>query len=182
VAGTRSDRLSGFENARGGAADDVIYGSEGANRLEGGGYDDWLKGYGGNDRLDGGDAMDFLVGGSGRDLLTGGGDLDTFRFEKVSDSGTLSTTRDEILDFQDGVDRIDVAAIDAKAGTMANDAFHFLGSNKAFSGQSGELRVVFTGAGELVQGDVNGDRAADFSFLVRDVTHSIGFSVDDFLL
>ena len=56
-----------FENAIGGAGDDLITGNTADNRLSGGA---------GNDTLDGGAGIDTLIGGTGADSLAGGADLD----------------------------------------------------------------------------------------------------------
>jgi hypothetical protein len=54
-------------------------------------------------------------------------------------------------------DRIDLRGIDADATTRANDAFDFIGA-QGFSGTAGELRF----AGQILEGDTNGDGLADF--------------------
>jgi Ca2+-binding RTX toxin-like protein len=54
ISGTAKDTITGFENAKGGAGFDVIYGSAAANTLSGGDGGDGLFGFGGNDTLDGG--------------------------------------------------------------------------------------------------------------------------------
>jgi Ca2+-binding RTX toxin-like protein len=56
----------------GGAADDWIYGTEGADELHGGGGNDLIYGYGGNDSLIGDSGDDALYGGAGNDKLSGG--------------------------------------------------------------------------------------------------------------
>ena len=60
-----------FANAIGTDFDDVLVGSEDANRLVGGGGDDLLRGREGSDTLDGGRGADDLRGGSGEDRLDG---------------------------------------------------------------------------------------------------------------
>ena len=64
-----------------------------------------------------------------------------------------------------GIDRIDLAAIDAKSATAADDAFSFIGAG-AFSGQAGQLRVEGGGGVWQVYGDTNGDSVADFQITV----------------
>jgi hypothetical protein len=88
-----TDHITGFENATGGAAADLLVGSDGANVLVGNA------------------GTDILVGLGGRDVMTGGLDADIFQFLKVSDSGTTASTRDVITDFFQ--DTIDLSAIDA---------------------------------------------------------------------
>jgi serralysin len=47
-----------------------------------------------------------------------------------------------------------------------------VGTN-AFSNVAGELRQAASGANTLIEGDVNGDGAADFSILLKG-TYSLG--------
>jgi Ca2+-binding RTX toxin-like protein len=182
VAGASTDRITNFENAFGGSYYDVIYGTAGANLIDGGGGTDILFGYGGADRLFGGVNFDNLVGGAGRDVLTGGTEGDTFTFVATSDSGTTAATRELITDFEDGVDVISLSHMDAVVGTPVNDAFTFIGTNVTFGGHAGELRAYFTAQGQIVEGDVNGDRAADFSFVLNDPGHGIVLTGQDFFL
>ena len=69
-----------------------------------------------------------------------------------------------MADFTPGTDLIDLASIDADTSTTAIDAFRFLGTN-AFDGLGGALDYVFDAARNMtvIQGDVNGDKAADFA-------------------
>jgi len=71
-----SDSLDSIENAIGSAYQDVLYGSDGNNRLEGRGGGDGLYGWTGDDQLFGGDGDDVLQGGTGADLLDGGAGVD----------------------------------------------------------------------------------------------------------
>ncbi|MBB5723627.1 Ca2+-binding RTX toxin-like protein [Loktanella ponticola] len=76
-------------NVAGNAADNYIWGSDGANimygndgadRLYGNGGDDTLYGGAGNDRLEGGDGDDLIIVGRGNDQAYGGAGGDTFVF------------------------------------------------------------------------------------------------------
>lgn len=137
----------------------------GNDSVLGGSEDDLLFGYDGRDTIRGGDGSDVLVGGFGADRLTGGTGADTFVFQSTFDSGPVGPARDVITDFRrsDG-DKINLWQVDAVAGNEQNDAFTSIVDR--FSGASGELRLQATASGFLVSGDVNGDRRADFSFLV----------------
>ncbi|MEZ5829022.1 MAG: M10 family metallopeptidase C-terminal domain-containing protein [Hyphomicrobiales bacterium] len=186
--GVGTDKIKNFENVIGGSASDAIYGNAAANKLEGRGGGDNLFGYGGNDTLIGGDGSDALAGGKGKDTLWGGngggagdGVLDWFQFFKTSDSGLTKKTRDVIMDFETGLDKIDVSFIDAntKNGTGTNDAFSFVGYGP-FNKNPGEIKAVNQGNDTLVQGDVNGDGKADFSILLKDFTFTLFSS--DFIL
>ncbi|MOA46699.1 hypothetical protein D3C78_1692470 [compost metagenome] len=72
----------------------------------------------------------------------------------------VGALRDLITDFRssDG-DRIVLSALDARPGTVANDAFSFIGS-AAFSGTdaTGQLRF----ANGILSGSTDADAAAEF--------------------
>jgi serralysin len=72
----------------------------------------------------------------------------------------------------------DLVSIDANTTNGAGDnAFNFIGTNKVFTGQAGELRAFWIATGQIVQGDVNGDAKADFSIGLIDPTHAIDLTV-----
>lgn len=90
----------------GGDGNDTIYGgsSGDVDSLTGGAGDDELYGGSGNDVLSGGTGSDTLYGGAGDDNLTGGtSSADVFYF------GTGSGA-DTVVDFEQGVDDIDLSA------------------------------------------------------------------------
>jgi Ca2+-binding RTX toxin-like protein len=169
------DTLSSIENAIGSAFNDVLTGSNDANQLSGGvGDDRLLDGYG-NDRLDGGFGNDTLIGAEGSDVLVGGSGADTFVFVLTSDSAPGS--EDQITDFSRPnvaeADHIDVSMIDADGNTAGNQAFTYVGA-AAFTDTAGELRY----ADHFLEGDINGDGAADFRVYVNVVS----LSTSDLLL
>lgn len=135
-----------------------------------------LRGGGGNDILTGGFMGDVLFGGIGADTLEGGGGGDIFYYRSVVESsvGLIDT----IVDFATG-DRIDLSAIDAIFGG-SDDAFAFIGS-AAFGGVAGQLRASAVGGGVMVQGDVNGDGAADLAIFVAGGTTLVVQGSDFFL-
>lgn len=67
-----------------------------------------------DDTLEGGDESDVIAGMEGADVLTGGGGRDVFRYVSDSDSADDPTGRDWITDFESGVDRIDLSALDIR--------------------------------------------------------------------
>lgn len=75
------DSLDGFENALGGAGNDIITGDGNANMLAGGAGNDIITGEGGNDTLIGGLGADKIDGGSGVDTL----DYSTALFDSFRD-------------------------------------------------------------------------------------------------
>ena len=141
-----------------GAADAYGYGNELANALSGNTGANMLEGRGGADRL------------------TGGAGADRFVFKNVADSAGAS--RDTIVDFTSGSDKIDLSGIDARSGTTGNDAFAFIGAG-AFTGVAGQLRYVAGANSTEVLGDVNGDGVADFSILLANKATPVA---SDFIL
>jgi Ca2+-binding RTX toxin-like protein len=98
------------------AAANGFAGGSGSDTIHGGGGNDWLQGHAGadqlfgqegDDRLDGGAGADTINGGAGNDNLYGGGAdgaADRYVFENNWGS-------DQIWDFEDGVDKIDLTAV-----------------------------------------------------------------------
>jgi len=109
---------------------DVFHGADGDDKVVARAGDDQLFGGGGNDTLVAGEGNDILSGGTGADVLIGEQGADIFKYTAVEESsgalvnGVLQI--DDITDFTQGVDKIDLSAIDAN-GTLAGDqAFTFL--------------------------------------------------------
>jgi Ca2+-binding RTX toxin-like protein len=183
----QGDTISGFTAAVGSKFNDVITdtrketiafgyndnmfdGGNGNDKLTLGGGNDIGIGGAGNDTINGGIGSDKLTGNAGKDILTGGGDADRFIFLSVSDSTVKAKGQDRILDFSHGQhDRVDLSAIDANSKKGHDQAFHLIGEH-AFSGHAGELSIKASGHGFLVQGDVNGDKHADFAIFVDDIS------------
>ena len=142
-----------IENAIGGIGNDSITGNAGGNRLQGGG---------GNDTI---------TGGRGSDLSEGGAGADIFVFAAIADSRDRPTrsdgkkgVADRIADFQSGVDKIDLSAIDASRNADGDQAFSWLGS-AAFSGAAGQLRATVQGDFVHIFGDTDGDLIADLHII-----------------
>jgi serralysin len=182
-----ADKLVGDADKSSQALVNVFSGEGGNDRLLlGGANDRGLGGVGndtilgeqGNDALIGGAGADSLMGGAGKDRRTGDGGGDRFVFGKASESTLALAGRDTITDFSRGQgDKINLAGIDARSGA-GNQAFDFIGTAR-FTGDKGDLRYVKAGANVLVQGDINGDRKADFAILVEDMA---SLRAGDFIL
>jgi VCBS repeat-containing protein len=115
-------------------------------------------------RLVGGRGADYLCGLEGKDTLKGGEGADRFDFNSVQEMG-LWKTADRIVDFQTGLDRIDLRTIDANEGRRGNQNFAWVDAadlGAAFTGKAGQLRFV---DGRL-EGDTDGDGRADFHIKV----------------
>lgn len=91
TGGAGRDRVSGFENLKGGSADDTLTGSDGVNVIWGEAGDDTIWGGGGPDELHGGVGNDILIGGTGADALDGGSGDDTYVVDDAGDTVLEST-------------------------------------------------------------------------------------------
>lgn len=133
----------------------VLTGTAAGNTLVGGRLADTLDGGGGNDGI---------AGSGGLDRLTGGAGNDVFDYNALADSGILSTTRDVIVDFVRGQDRIDLRTLDANATLSGDQAF------------GGTFVDTFTAAGQLrfaagvLYGNTDADAAAEFSIRLHGVS------------
>ncbi|HEY0044639.1 MAG TPA: VCBS domain-containing protein [Allosphingosinicella sp.] len=140
-----------------------------------------VKGGRGADTITGGAGADVIWGNLGADTLRGGAGNDSFVYQSTAES--TAAARDLILDFAWG-DRVVLLAIDPDGdASNGNGKFAFIGSD-AFHQVAGELRVtqdaVYNRAW-LVEGDTDGDGAADFSlYVVAQPGQVIG--ANDFLL
>ncbi|HEX8258519.1 MAG TPA: calcium-binding protein [Allosphingosinicella sp.] len=164
----------------GGAGRDLLYGEGGLDLLVGGGGDDRLAGGSDADKLLGGNGNDTIIGGTGRDGINGGTGSDQFVFA-AGDTGTTALTADRIVDFShaDG-DKIHLGQIDADTRTAADDAFTFIGTGAfAGNGAAGQLRYDVIGGNRFIEGDVDGDGAADFSIRLDGAQHLVS---TDFIL
>jgi serralysin len=173
---------AGDDELYGDGGEDQLVGQDGSDFLEGGTEDDILDGGAGDDTLEGGDDNDILrgrngedelAGGLGRDSLTGGQGADSFVFRALTETVT-GANRDQILDFEQGVDLIVVAG-------LSPGVFEFKGIAAFDTGVANpELRLFETSTGStIVQIDANGDGVADAEIRVAGVT---GLTADDFVL
>ena len=148
---------AGADSLLGGNGNDQLDGGAGNDSLSGGFGDDSLIGGTGNDRLYGDGGNDTLVGGAGVDFLSGGDGNDTFVFKSATESTTAS--RDTIVEFVHGVDKIDLLAIDANTLVAGDQAFTFIVA-APFHRLAGELR--YDARSGLLSGDTDGDGGANF--------------------
>ncbi|MFC7498588.1 sulfatase-like hydrolase/transferase [Enterovirga sp. GCM10030262] len=169
--GAGNDRLMGM------AGNDALDGGDGLDFIQGNDGDDHIVGAAGNDRLVGNDGADLiegggdddrLTGGGGRDKLSGGTGRDMFMFGE-GDSAAERAGADIILDFStvEG-DRVNLKGLDADAGAAGNQRFRFIG-DRAFDGNAGQLRYESADGSTFIEGDTDGDGAADFSIRLENV-------------
>ncbi|MGL4397420.1 MAG: M10 family metallopeptidase C-terminal domain-containing protein [Hyphomicrobium sp.] len=159
------DRLIAIGSVDGSAHADTLTGNHADNWLIGLNGNDVLSGLGGSDRLDGGAGADVIRGGRGADMLIGGDGADTFQFAALGETGARAALRDTISDFERGGDRIDLAGVDANTRAKGNQTFKWIGAQD-FHDRAGELHMVRTKAGVVIEADVNGDSRADFQVLL----------------
>jgi|GEM_PF-7107698 len=93
---------------------DFLKGGAGKDRLEGGDGDDELIGNGGRDKLICGAGNDIVTGGFGKDRIKGGAGSDVFVYRGIGDGG------DRILDFEVGVDVLNITQIVTRFELQAN--------------------------------------------------------------
>ena len=173
--------LDGAANyGTGNDGDNVIWGSDNSNwnELYGLSGDDWIFGRAGWDYIFGGDGDDVIVGGAGRDFISGGSGSDVFDYYRVSESSRKA--RDVITDFERGSDLIDLSSIDASTKSKGNNKFKWIGDSNFKKGKAGQLHYVEKSNGKVfVEGDINGDRKADFVIELHGIDY---LSKYDFIL
>lgn len=138
-----SDRVNGY------AGNDTLSGGGDNDTLQGGGGNDSLMGDAGDDLLQGGVGGDRLIGGMGRDTMQGSTGNDRFIFTDAAETGATLGSADRILDFEQGVDRIDLSAIDASSLDGGNNRFVFRGE---------QLKNVFGAEYAAVDGTLRFER------------------------
>ena len=98
------------------------------------------------DQIEGGGGDDILTGGRGADALSGGAGADTFRYVAATDS--VAGSSDNLVDFQTGLDRIDLTGVGAtQISIVRSGTSSFLFVNTA-AGQSMQI----TAAGRAING------------------------------
>lgn len=103
----------------------------------------------GNDTLHGGAGRDRLTGGPGGDILTGGTEANVFVFRYLDEIRPSATLRDQVTDFQVGLDKLDLLQIN-----QGNAAFV---GGVSFSGTGGaEVRYTPWNGALSVDRDGNG--------------------------
>lgn len=143
-AGGGKDKVNGnggIDRLLGESGNDRINGGDGNDSLDGGTENDTLTGGAGIDYILGGDGNDVLTGGAARDIMSGGAGIDRFDYNAIAETGTTAATRDTILDFVHGQDKIDLSTMDANpGGGTSNDTFVFL-TTGGFTAP-GQVRVL----------------------------------------
>ncbi len=140
IGGRGNDLLKGEMGA------DILQGSSGADTLWGGRGADQLFGEKGANVMNGGRGNDWIYSTGTEDQMRGGGGADRFIFNDAHSGGHQT-----ILDFTDGVDKIQ---IDAASGTRVNIAVTYAGGNATVTFLDVTLTMEHIAAGSLsVAGD-----------------------------
>lgn len=148
------DILIGVENVTCSYGNDILFGNNGANRLD---------------------------GGRGNDVLRGRGGADVFVFGSMDAGDATLLGIDRIGDFSRAQkDKIDLRSVDAvyTAWAPGDDRFSFIGKDSEFD-YAGELRYEHRGNETWILGDTDGDAAAEL-IIKLDGRHTLVAS--DFLL
>lgn len=119
----------GDDVLRGNRDHDIMAGRDGVDRMYGGGGNDFLDGEAGDDFLLGENGNDVFHSGTGNDRMTGGAGADTFEMDYLMGYDT-------ILDFEVGVDSIDLSAF-----TGPDDFATFADVTAAASDRSSGVRI-----------------------------------------
>jgi serralysin len=130
-----------------------------------------LVGGDGSDRLAGGLGKDQIIGGLGADVASGDAGTDVFIYTSTRDS--TGAGRDVILDFQPGIDRIDLSLIDADPLLPGDQTFVF--TPGGLTGAAGQ--VTFVDSSLLA--DTDGDGVPDLDIHLPNIT---GLSTSDLVL
>jgi Ca2+-binding RTX toxin-like protein len=182
---------NGNDTIQGGDGNDVIRGdgfasSPGDDYLQGNAGDDVLGGDRGNDRIVGGICNDTLRGGLGGDYLVGSEGADIFQYTAVEESQSVLINgvlqHDQINDFTQGQDKIDLSGIDAnptldgdQAFTFITDPAHYTGDWTGVVWQTTDPRSGATTINASIDGDADPEMQIYMS-------HPYQFTANDFIL
>ena len=193
--GDGDDRVygdAGTNKVFGGAGNDHVGGGDGNDQVYGDEGNDRVIGHTGNDELYGGAGEDILIGEWGADLLWGGTGADVFQYGWGFDSTTrtsgwgpwendpdMTWGPDTIMDFESGIDRIDLSRIDADLTTAVlppkgksgaptgNEAFTVVDAPVSGEPGPGQLTLTYDAfGGTTIQGYMDAQAGADFTLYV----------------
>ncbi|WP_242126643.1 cadherin domain-containing protein [Sphingobium sp. Sx8-8] len=119
--------------------------------LTGTNEEDVLKGGAGVDTINGLGGNDLITGGGSGDILTGGLGADSFIYNAISDS--TPRAMDLITDFQDGIDRINLSAVDANSTLRGLQHFTFI--DQANFTAPGQLHFHSDGINTFIEGNTD---------------------------
>lgn len=145
----------GNDTVEGGKGNDLVEGEAGNDLVTGGNGQDQLSGGLGRDTLDGGAGDDLVEGGSGDDQITDGSGADTLFGNAGADTFVFGNdgAADQISDFVDGVDLIDMV------GSFASLTFVDIAPGEVHVTHAGEVLILLGFNGTLTSADLT---RADF--------------------
>jgi Ca2+-binding RTX toxin-like protein/GH24 family phage-related lysozyme (muramidase) len=158
------DVLSGIEDLRGSAFDDVLTGDAGGNILSGGEGADWLEGRAGDDVLLGGDGDDVLAGGTGADRLEGGAGDDLADYQAAGAAVVVSladgigaageASGDQLTD----IENLQGSAFaDTLIGDAGANRLYGLAGNDHLAGGAGDDRLEGGTGDDILAGEAGAD-------------------------
>jgi len=119
-----NDFLVAIEDIHGSVHNDYLTGNSDKNIIHAHSRNDIVHRDGGNDRLYGNAGNDKIDGGSGADIFNGGSGNDSFDFSSLTDCSI--NAMDEIQDFEQGLDKVNLSAIEKD---LSFDSFEFIVEN-----------------------------------------------------
>jgi Ca2+-binding RTX toxin-like protein len=182
---------SGNDTIQGGDGNDVVHGDSlnnsvaGDDYLQGNAGDDVLFGDCGNDRMVGGTGNDTLIGGVGGDFLVGNEGADIFKYTAVEESQNTvlwgANQLDQIADFTQGQDKIDLSTIDANPALAGDQAFTFIADPAHYTGDWTGVVWQTTAANGIatINVSIDGDAAPEMQIYM---SHPYQLTASDFIL
>jgi Ca2+-binding RTX toxin-like protein len=156
---------------------DDLFGAGGRDEVSGGGGNDRLFGEDGADTIAGGGRRDTIWGGLDRDAMSGGRGADRFVLGDTDETGDTRRGADAIADFEEGLDTLVLARIDARRGLPGNQAFDFIGDD-AFD-RAGQARAFEAGGNTFVELNTRRRDGAEAVIRLEDL---VGLTEDSLLL
>jgi hypothetical protein len=154
--------------------------------MQGNAGDDELRGGWGNDRMVGGTGNDKLWGGAGGDFLVGDTGADVFQYFDVRESQNITLDGalqlDQIVDFTQGDDKIDLSAIDANINLSGNQAFVFIADPTHYIGSwAGAVWATADARTGIVTLNISIDESPAAEMQIY-MSHPYSFTAADFIL
>jgi Ca2+-binding RTX toxin-like protein len=165
-----------------GSGNDQMFGGDGDDSIDAGVGADLLDGGSGNDRLVGRAGADILIGGASPSQVQ---NHDTFVYFSASDSGVGAGNRDRILDFTQGLDKIDLSVIDTFPDPV-DDSFFFGGQKPqgdlGFIVNPPQVSFYFEAGNTIVQGFTRDASFFAINHFEIELTGHIVLTANDFVL
>lgn len=157
AAGIGTDKLTLVEGVIAGFHDDLVAGSDLANRLQGMDGNDVLDGRGGNDRLEGGAGNDVLVGGTGNDILVGGTGTDTADYAGAA-AGVKASLALSGAQATGGAGIDTLSSIESLAGSAFADRLEGGRTSNRLLGGAGSDTLMGLGGADRLDGGAGNDK------------------------